>query len=219
MTAKLTKLHTALLTYDDPSTGGPVSVEVTRIGRGRYTTAWANGTKVYLQTSDRDASKEILSNLAVPPRNPHTPDCTLLDSFAGDYRLYSTPRYRKVTARETPQAWKQLKTLIAMRDDARREACKDRSRSDLGYAINDAFRNIIDADQCGPAPRLPASLYEALKQLLDEASRYGEYTIEFRRANVAADADGTLILLDPLFDLAEVRRAKEERMKRAARRY
>ena len=53
----LKRLHRALLTLDDGT-----ALEVTRIGRGRYAEAWANGSTVYLAVADGpDCSKEIMS--------------------------------------------------------------------------------------------------------------------------------------------------------------
>lgn len=213
MYATLKPLHRAILTLPDGK-----AVEVERIGRGRYTTAWANGSKVYLQTSEKDYSKEILENLR---REPHIPDCQRLGDFSGPYRLYSMPKYRKVTARETPEAWRQLKTLIEVREEAWILACKRNShwRAATGYEINEAFSELLDDIEAGVGKvepdALPPELVASLRLLLDEAASYGEYAIEFRRANVAADKSGRLILLDPLFDMAEVRQDSERRLRKA----
>jgi hypothetical protein len=206
---KLQKLHRALLTLDDGQT-----VEVERIGKGRYTTAWANGSHVYLQTDERDASKEMLAHLAVEPRNPHIPDCRYVGMLER-HKVYTMPKYRKVTARDTREAYAQLRRLIAMRDKAYTLAIKARGCKFDGYDINNEFRELLEN---GEGASLPETLRDALTQLLDEAENYGEYTVEFRRANVAADEAGTLILLDPLFDLAEVRTDSQQRAK-AARGY
>lgn len=214
--ATIKPLHKAILTLPDGKT-----VEVERIGRGRYTTAWANGSHVYLQTSEKDYSKEILDNLGHGGRTPYIPDCRRLGDFAGPYRLYSMPKYRKVTAKETPEAWRLLRRLEALREEAFTMARKREPRNLTGYAINDAFRELLDDTETGVgtlAPEdLPAGLITALRLLLDEASNYGEYTIEFRRANVAADAKGQLVLLDPLFDMAELRKDQDARLHKARR--
>jgi len=212
--ATLKPLHRAVLTLPNGR-----AVEVERIGRGRYTTAWANGSHVYLQTHEKDASKEILEVVGRGERATHIPDCRHLGAFAGPYRLYSMPKYDKVTARTTPAAWAQLQALIKLREEAWQLALKRENRAPDGYAINDAFRELLDdvAAGCGLVEPgvLPNSLVEALRAVLDEAANYGEYTIEFRRANVAADKQGRLILLDPLFDGAEVRKANQEAQRKA----
>lgn len=211
--ATLKKLNRAVLALDDGR-----EVEVERIGRGRYTTAWANGSHVYLQTDERDASKEMLANLARRSgRNQHLPDCHYLGELGARHRLYSMPKYRKVTARDTRVAWELLKCLITLRERARRLAATNDPKWD-SYALNAAFRELIDDGEGNNISGLPDALQAALLALLDEAANYGEYTLEFRRANVAADGNGTLILLDPLFDLREVREDSERRM-RAARGY
>lgn len=197
----ITPLHHARVTL--PS-GKSVAVE--RIGKGRYTTAWANGHNVYLQTHEKDASKDILSGL----RGSHIPRCRYIGTLDGPYRLYAMPKYRKVSARETPEAWKHLKELIRLREEAQSLARKRRGFLFDGYDLNDCFLEIIEERE----HILPRSLVSALTKIIDAAGNYGEYTIELRKANVAADAAGRLILLDPVYDLAEVREDREARLKR-----
>jgi hypothetical protein len=208
--ASIKPIHKANLTLPDGKT-----VEVERIGRGRYTTAWANGSRVYLQTHEKDFSKEILSAI---PRNPHIPECEHLGGFSGPFRLYSMPLYRKVTARDTPEAWRHLRCLEALREEADGLA-RQRARLVDGYALNDAVRAILDDMEAGvgtlPSEALPWELFEAVRSLLDEAANYGEYTVEFSRRNVAADARGRLVLIDPLFDMAEVRQSREGALRKA----
>jgi hypothetical protein len=212
MLAKIKPLYRAILTLPD---GSPVEVE--RIGKGRYTTAWAtvaygDGSKVvYLQTSEKDASKEVLASLS---GKPHLPKIEHLGSFERrEYRLYVMPRYRKVTARDTPTAWRQLKELIRLREMAATWAMQRRSITWDGYDLNDCFREALREE----SHELPEELVESLTELLDAAANYGEYAVEFRRANVAADAAGRLVLLDPLYDVAEVREANRAARQRANR--
>jgi hypothetical protein len=200
-TIKISKLHKARIALPDGKT-----VEVERIGQGRYTTAWANGSKVYLQTSEKDYSKEILSTIS----GPHIPKCDYVGNLDGPYRLYSMPKYRKVTARETPEAWAQLRELIRLREMARMEFLRAGAIPD-GYDINERFREMVDEE----GHVLPRSLVLDLHKVLDAAGNYGEYTIEFRKANVAANKAGRLILLDPLFDMAEIRASQERARRRA----
>jgi hypothetical protein len=210
MFAKLKPLHRAILTLPD---GSPVEVE--RIGRGRYTTAWAtvayhNGSKVYLQTNEKDASKEILAGFS---GKPYLPEIERLGNFEGDYQLYVMPRYSKVTAKDTPAAWAQLKELIRLRELAVSWALQRRGINWDGYDLNDSFREALREEPHG----LPEELVESLEELLDAAGNYGEYAVEFRRANVAADPAGRLVLLDPLYDVAEVRESHKAARQRANR--
>ncbi len=213
MLAKIKPLHRAILTLPD---GSPVEVE--RIGKGRYTTAWAtvaygDGSKVrkvYLQTSEKDASKEILASLS---GKPYLPEIERLGNFEGDYQLYVMPRYRKVTAKDTPAAWAQLKELVRLRELAVSWALQRRGARWDGYDLNDCFWEALQEEPHG----LPGELVESLAELLDAAANYGEYAVEFRRANVAADPAGRLVLLDPLYDVAEVRESHKAARQRANR--
>lgn len=200
--ATLKLLYKALLTLDDGSV-----IEVERIGRGRYTTAWANGTRVYLQVSEKDLSKEILSTLG---GTPHIPDCEHI-GWLKDVRLFAMPKYRKITAKGTPTAYKQYKELARMMNLAVDQARRRNVNYD-GWDLNQAFRD--EVDQADVAGSLPDSLLEALRLLLDSAANYGEYAMEVRKANVAADDDGELILLDPLFNMREVRESMAAARKR-----
>lgn len=77
--ATLKSLHKALLTLDDGR-----EMEVQRIGRGRYTTAWANGHNVYLQVREGEYSKEIMEGLQ---GTKHIPECRH-EGYIGTCRLY-----------------------------------------------------------------------------------------------------------------------------------
>lgn len=209
MDATLTALPLALLTIPAPGRPEGKTIRVTRIGRGRYTTAWRHGSRVYLRVRPGEHSKEILETLR---GKAHIPSCRFVAHLPNDYKLYGMPLYRRVTARETTEAWKQLRTLIKMREDAWL-AARDRNGGRAhGYDINAAFADLLDNTDHG----LPDSLVNALNSLLDQAMNYGEYVVEFRRANVAATKSGKLILLDPLFDMEEVRNSQKKRDKWAA---
>lgn len=196
----------AQLTLPDGAT-----VEVEKIGKGRYTTAWRNSHYVYLQTHENDSSKELLSRL---PDNPHLPKVECLGIFDGNspYRLFREPLYQPLTAKHR-KAWELFKLVKTARDEAERESRHARAwtRSDPG---TDAMElNQLFEDKIVDATYIPEPLKDAVRKLTYACANYGAYCIEITKKNCAVDADGNLILLDPCFDLAEVREAMEKRMK------
>lgn len=186
----------AVLTLPDGS-----EVHVTKLGKGRYTTAWRNCENVYLQVSERDYSKEILAGLAQVDRNKHIPDCKELERADGNspFRWYQMPLYQPLTAK-SGKAWEEFKLLKQIMENAWSSLPFSRKEAD---ALREAVREMVD-----DATYLSDSIKEAVNQLVDEAANYGEYSIEFSKRNCAVDGNEVLILLDPLFDLSEVRRAR-----------
>ena len=93
--------------------------QVSKLGRGRYTTAWQNCTSVYLQTHEKDSGKEIACRL----QNLRATSYSRLQTFgiAGDsiYNWYQMPLYRPLTAK-AGKAWEDFKLLKSLIEDARR---------------------------------------------------------------------------------------------------
>jgi len=197
----------ALLTLQDGT-----EVEVERIGRGRYSTAWRNCQNVYLQTNEKDYGKELISRVA-EEKNPHIPACVQLDWQDGNapYRWYRMPLYQPLTAKSV-RAWEDFKALKQAREDAQRSLPYDQKRTDDAdvHEVNAKFVELVE-----DATYLSETLKEAVRLLVEECQNYGAYTIEISKRNCAVDAEGNLILLDPVFDLAEVR--SQWRKQRAAR--
>jgi hypothetical protein len=190
----------AVLTLDDGT-----RLEVERIGRGRYTIAWRNSHYAYLQVHEKDNSKELLSHLS---NNPHLPKVEELGWFAGNspYRLFREPLYQPLTAK-CKAAWELFKLVKECRDEAQREHSKahgwNHTRSD---ATDDARElNQLFEDKIEDATYIPDKLKDAVRSLVYACGSYGAYCIEITKKNCAVDAKGNLILLDPCFDLAEVR--------------
>jgi hypothetical protein len=165
---KLTMLPPrARLTLDDGTT-----VDVERIGRGRYTTAWKNSHYVYLQTHEKDNSKDLLAHV---PANPHIPTVTPLGYFGGQspFRLYREPLYKPLTAKDR-DAWRLFKKLHQAREDAFRDTMSKAGafrRADLDAArINEALEVRVqdDAD-------LPETIKAAIRDLAYQCANYGAY--------------------------------------------
>jgi hypothetical protein len=195
---KLDKFRTmATLTLDKGET-----VQVEKIGKGRFTTAWRNCTNVYLQTHETDYSKEILSSLAHADRNPHIPDVSELGWMDNEkpYRWYKAPLYHPLTA-ANKIAWKQYKTLHNLTQTCWSKALYilPTNPNATAQRYNELLRESLESAD------LFDTLKEAVEQLIDSCYSYGTgYMIEVTKKNCAVDDAGTLILLDPVFDREQV---------------
>ena len=137
-----------------------------------------------------------------------------MGQFAGDESLYLTQFYEPLTAAVKP-AWSLFRTLEKYRKQAwesmRPKAYGTRERVNV-QAVNERFASLVEEDE-----ELPQSIRDDVRQLVDLACSYGDYLIEIAKRNLAVDGE-TLILLDPVFDYAEMERATREAVKRAERR-
>lgn len=206
MTVTLKSLpRRAMLTLD---TG--TAVEVEKLGKGRYTMAWrsvSNPAVVYLQVSDRDNSKELLSHLD----GVHIPKLEQCGQFTAEETLYRTQFYEPLTASNRP-AWNLFKVLQRYAEQALREAQPKYNERLNVQRVNEDFASLVEEDDA-----LPQSIRDDVRALVNWACSYGEYLIEISKRNLAVDGE-TLILLDPVFDYAEVERANQEAKRRAERR-
>lgn len=197
MNIKLKPLRKAVLTIDDKQ------VEVERLGKGRYTTAWANCSNVYLQTHEKDYSKEILSR--IEPMK-HLPQVKLLGEMQPPWRLYQEPKYEPLMASER-KAWEDFKVLTSLIDDTRKALIYNRFNQPWdAYSFNGHFLELVECSL-----NVSADLKDAIRELINAAGNYSQYCIEITKKNCAVDGDGNLILLDPLFDLDEVRSSMKAR--------
>jgi hypothetical protein len=200
MDITLKPIKSALLTIDS------VERTVHRIGQGRYCTAWKNGTgQVWLQVNEKDFSKEILAHLTESlPHNPHLPKVKYVGDFSV-YRLYQSPQYFPLTAK-SKDAWNMFKALSSAWNTVKFVShFPPRSAYDDAAAIKDKF--------CAKVAELfpDSPIYEAVDALVTQSYNYGAYTIEVTKKNSAVDAVGNLVLLDPLFDLQEIRDAMNKK--------
>jgi len=198
----LAKLHKAVLTLGNGDT-----VEVERIGKGRFTTAWADSTWVYLQTHESDYAKEILEGLN---GCTHIPETEALGGFDGSapYRLYRQPRYRKLRAKLHPAAWADFRALeVCLRDAVIAWTAKgpqytswaQYQRQQSIYLVQMFAENV-------EASGVRDSLKRTVRALADETANYGgSWSVEICRRNLAVHPDrDELILLDPVFDTDKV---------------
>jgi len=209
MTVTLKNLpRRAMLTPDKGA-----AVEVEQLGRGRYTIAWrsvANPSAVYLQVRDVDKSKELLSRL----EGPHIPKLEYCGQFEAEETLYLTQFYAPLTAKNKA-AWNVYKVLSRYAEQAYRQnqpQSYGRQEPLNVQRVNEDFASMVEEDD-----ELPQSIREDVRALVSWSCSYGDYMVEIAKRNLAVDGE-TLILLDPVFDQAEVARTNREAAKRAERR-
>lgn len=187
-------LRRALLTLD-----GQEPIEVERLGQGRYTTAWVNSHWVYLQTHEKDQSKAIMEAAG---SIRHVPQVEYLGFMNPCWNVYKEPKYKKLTA-ASKEAWQDFRMLEQTLADAARSLYRYGPKPSAAE-VNARFVETLPVT-CSQALR------EAVEALVNEAINYGEYRFEIRRGNLAVGYEGELILLDPLFDQAEVEAYWEKR--------
>lgn len=223
MTLKPTKA--ARLTLDN---GDTVMLEY--LGAGMFHTCYLDTTtkRVYSVTKDRDIegavdySKEILSHpqLGCDP-SPHIPTVEYVGDLEGsDRRVYRMPVYQKLRAKINQDAWFYLKRLEQARKDAwdaiyqKWVASRQLRITDIGVFVNQRVLELMDV------PGVPESLKEALNSLYEAAQNYGtSYVFEFSPRNVMVDENGTLILLDVLFNLEATEAIRAAQAKKAGARW
>ena len=199
---------------------GPISdrpvATVERLGAGTWCTAYRDVSSpetVYLRVKPGDSSKHILSDCD----GSHIPQLERI-GMSGDDDIWRTRYYERLSAKHKA-AWSQYRRLskenMAARVANMHQAWNSGPRSsvDWGYAAMVDTVSRMD----GTADR---TLQEALQAIVDSAANYGQsYTFEFAPRNLAVDGDGTLILLDPIFDLEAIRQKQDAARRRAQGRY
>lgn len=136
-----------------------------------------------------------------------------------DRRVYRMPQYYPIRASEHKTAWKLLKRLMEVKDEAWRVVVNEQLTpkrmqiSDIGYMVN---QRVCDAMREPGNVAIPETLVEALDELERTAGMYGAcYVFEFSRRNCMVDSNGTLVLLDPLFSLEAVEAMRVAKRKKA----
>jgi len=224
---------------------GQAPIRVKKLGAGAFATAYitveARPPVVYVVTPDDVYDKELLAMARdAMPDNPHLPKVERVGE-THTQSIYAMPLYRTPFRKsDSPSGWKDytvLKKCRAKAWDTIRE--KGTTYSEMyhapipglykggmrrvpvypqmkhrGYEVNE--ETVACAEEAGVSP----STLEALRILVDTASNYGQaYVFEFSPRNLATDADGTLVLLDPLFDQEKLAEKRHAQARARAQRY
>jgi hypothetical protein len=202
------------------------NIRIKQIGKGAFTTAYvtveAPTPRVFLVASAEVVDKELLASAHdEAPQNPHLPRVEKFGYTTDDQTVYVMPLYRAPLRKaDSPEGWRDFSILKKCREQAWSEVSKSArglgAMTHRGYDVNEATLACAEASGVRPA------VLEALRALVDTASNYGASQVfEFAARNLATDADGNLVLLDPLFDMErlERQRAAAMRQRRAAARW
>jgi DNA repair protein RadC len=197
------------------------NIRVKQIGKGAFTTAYvevdAPTPRVFLVASDEVVDKELLAAAHdEAPQNPHLPRVEKFGYTSDDQTVYVMPLYRAPLRKaDSPEGWRDFSLLKKCREQAWSEVSKSArglgAMTHRGYDVNEATLACAEASGVRPA------VLEALRALVDTASNYGASQVfEFAARNLATDAEGNLVLLDPLFDMERLERQRREAAKKRA---
>jgi len=161
------------------------------LGKGFFTAAWKDGESVVLISSD--PLKEALA-LFADQSLPHVPKIERLECDRRDgSQAYRMPLYTRLSAAKHKDAWKIYKAL-----EKAWTAVAYKPPYDSRLAIDKSEKILDDLIVSGA---VPVSVTDALREMLDAASNYGQgIALEFAPRNLAVDSNGQLILLDVMFD-------------------
>lgn len=188
-------------------------VKIKKIGQGMFATVYrdlSNSDRVFAFVSEGAYEKEILSDAHRSlPKNPHIPAVERFGTLMDGRMVYAMPfyaaPYRKGNAKPADhEAFNKIKKCVSSLYSRHRQT---------PYEL--MSRKVECIEEAG----VPASILEAISELRDASSNYGDtFDMEFSPRNVATDADGNLILLDLLYDRDGVLRKRQQaRRKRGVR--
>lgn len=192
------------------------------LGKGLFCTAYTRQDegeskgRVVCLYKEENLSKGILADCYRYGPFTHLPEVERIDDANDATYIYQMPLYAPLTA-ENKEAWRQFKTLQKRREEVWQQFCQDYLNGknqevyNIGYLFNQLLEEFVDLEEA-----LPDSLKTAISKLTDHAASYGsEYIFDgFCKANCKTDANGTLILLDPMLNCRELERRRDEQARK-----
>jgi hypothetical protein len=182
------------------------------LGKGTFATVYEildEPKKVIIEVPDDIYDKEIVAEVYRQQegrKNPHLPRIVQLgDTRTG--KLYLMDRYKMPLRKADTKHWKDYQALRACWDEAlgnvRRKAGDHRQFMYSGHEI------LHETVVCAKKRKVKKSLRDALEDLRDWTLNYGSsYTFEISPRNVGSDAKGNLVLVDVLFDMEKLGKAR-----------
>ena len=194
------------------------SKAVKRIGKGTFSSVYAlSGDTtdkqarefVYVETPETIYDKEIIAEVYRQqdgPRNPHLPQIEFLGHTANG-RLYRMRRYKMPLRKAATKNWEDYQSLRKCWEEALEEVRRKRGYGrQFMYSGHEILQATVD---CAKKRKVKKRLRDALEALKDWSAMYGSaYTFEISPRNVGTDRKGNLVLVDVLFDMEEVAKAR-----------
>lgn len=184
------------------------------LGKGRYTTAFANERYVYSFTNMEDSSKDALSWRARDL--PHVPQFIKVDEYEQRWRgqvkeigVYRSPLYHKITPKAYPWLYKEVGRLDEARWALANEWYTHANRAEFDDIKwpTEVAQMLIDQTP------METSWREALQEILYAGMDYDSQMafLEFHRPNIVADDNGEIVFLDTLCFLTRWGRFEKKR--------
>lgn len=165
------------------------------IGNGKYSNAFRaeSGNSVFIFTYFGDKCKEILSDCYRDQFNVHLPKMERVEKQR-DVRIYKSKYYEQIR-KFYWESWHIRKELYLARERAYKRVIK--SPEEVCYKA--VLLNHETLDQIRNVPRPVA---RAVASLCEISASYGDNFMldAFTVRNTAVDAQGRIVLLDPIYD-------------------
>jgi hypothetical protein len=184
------------------------------LGKGRFSICWTRDDEVLSFTND--PQKEAIYLFCTGEnRGPHLPDLErIAHDDVRDVDVYKMPRYKALSAKDS-EAWRDYKILKEAHNPSWQEhvsKCygRDGDQRDLTARAYDSIEATLERVR----GEVSDSLFEALESLARAVSCYGaNWTFEFAPRNLCVNSEGGLLLLDCAFDVEEIARQREAKMR------
>ena len=184
---------------------------VKRVGKGTFATVYqveGDTKRVVIEVPDDIYDKEILAEVYRQQegrKNPHLPAI----EYAGTTRtgrLYLMDRYKMPLRKANTKNWKDYQALRACWEEALRNVQGRHNYRAFMYSGHEILNETVE---CSKKHKVKKSIRDALGELRDWSANYGSsYTFEISPRNVGTDAKGNLVLVDVLFDMNKLAKAR-----------
>jgi hypothetical protein len=212
----MTRFYRKTLTLDDGT-----EIPLRQIGKGMFSKAYVTESgkpTVYLITREEgagDYSKRVLADINEETRSTYLPRVVDIGCLGDGSCVYRMPLYEAPLRKAGhPKAWAQYRVLKRCWDDASERVMAD-MRKRFGYwdaarqyryRGHQIMNEVID---CARDERVSPALINALELLRDGSADYGaDYSFEFSPRNLATSGRDQLILLDTVFSMESVAKAR-----------
>jgi hypothetical protein len=190
------------------------NIPLKQIGKGHFAVAYQRLDmldEVVVVTKDDTYDKNILAEAhADDPDNPHIP-AVVMRGHTDEKSIYTIPWYKAPLRKgDSAKAWAQYTAIKKCLTSAWDTTRKRRGRETDGRLTFEGHAVADLTVECARAAKVSARLCNALESIQGTMANYGaSYVFEFVPRNLATDAKGNLVLLDPMFDMEVVQKNRE----------